>query len=123
MVVMRFGGKLLSNMFRKPATKMYPVVQREYPERSRGHVEFHPENCITCNICGRKCPTHAITVDKTARTLTIDRMNCIQCGYCVESCPKKCLTINPGYTTPDYTKNSDTYQVPEKPKEPAKTES
>ena len=119
MAVMKFGGRLLRNLFSKPATKMYPAVPREYPERSRGHIEFDPSNCITCNICGKKCPTDAIVVDKASRTLTIDRMNCIQCGYCVESCPKKCLSILPGYTAPDAEKVTETFQIPEKPKEEA----
>lgn len=116
MAIMKFGGRLLHNLFSKPATKMYPVVPREYPERSRGHIEFDPSNCITCNICGKKCPTDAIKVDKAARTLTIDRMLCIQCGYCAESCPKKCLTIVPGYTEPGAEKVTDVIQIPEKPK-------
>ena len=142
MAVMKFGGRLMRNLFSKPATKMYPTVPREYPERSRGHIEFDPSNCITCNICGKKCPTDAIVVDKASRTLTIDRMNCIQCGYCVvvdkasrtltidrmnciqcgycvESCPKKCLSILPGYTAPDAEKVTETFQIPEKPKEEA----
>lgn len=117
MAIMKFGGRLLHNLFSKPATKMYPVVPREYPERSRGHIEFDPSNCITCNICGKKCPTDAIKVDKAARTLTIDRMLCIQCGYCAESCPKKCLTIVPGYTEPGAEKVTDVIRIPEKPKE------
>ena len=107
MAVMKFGGRLMRNLFSKPATKMYPAVPREYPERSRGHIEFDPSNCITCNICGKKCPTDAIKVDKATRTLTIDRMLCIQCGYCAESCPKKCLTIVPGYTEPGAEKVTD----------------
>lgn len=122
MGIMKFGGRLLSNLFSKPATGMYPAVKRDLPERSRGHIEFDPSNCITCNICGKKCPTDAINVDKTSRMLTINRMCCIQCGYCVESCPKKCLSLVPGYTTPDATKIVDTFTIPEKPKEPAKTE-
>lgn len=121
MGIMKFGGRLLSNLFSKPATGMYPAVKRDLPERSRGHIEFDPSDCITCNICGKKCPTKAISMDKASRTLTIDRVGCIQCGYCVESCPKKCLTIVPGYITPDTSRKVDSFTVPEKPKEPAKT--
>ena len=110
MAVMKFGGRLIRNLFSKPETRLYPSVPREYPERSRGHIEFDPSNCITCNICGKKCPTDAIKVDKGSRTLTIDRMNCIQCGYCVESCPKKCLSILPGYTAPGTEKVIETFR-------------
>ena len=116
MAVLKIGGKLLSNLFSKPATLDYPATPREYPERTRGHVEFDNSNCILCNICGRKCPTGAIHADKKARTITIDRMNCIQCNYCVDSCPKKCLSMANTYTEPSPTKTTDVFTVPERPK-------
>ena len=119
MGVLKFGGRLLSNMAHKPATRNYPAEPREYPERTRGHVEFDPSACILCNICGKKCPTDAIRMDKAARTLTIERMLCVQCGYCVDSCPKKCLSMAAEYTSPDTGKVTDTFTVPEKPKEGA----
>lgn len=129
MGIMKMGGKLLSNLFSKPVTEEYPVKPREYPEKSRGHIEFDPSLCILCNICGRNCPVGAIGADKAARTLSVNRMQCIQCDYCVEKCPKKALSLVPGYTAPDYQKRTDTFQVPEKEKpapkaasEPARTE-
>lgn len=112
MGIMKMGGRLLSDLIRKPATRNYPEERREYPVASRGRIVFDPSDCILCNICGRKCPADAIHADKAARTLSIDRMQCIQCSYCVESCPKDCLTIVPGYTPPNETKVTDTYEVP-----------
>ncbi len=123
MAIMKFGGKLLSNLFSKPATRNYPAEPREYPERSRGHLEFDPSDCILCGICSKKCPTHAITVDKPGRTFSVDRMLCIQCGYCSDSCPKSCLEVVPGYTEPGYGKVTDTIAVPERPKEKPESES
>lgn len=114
MAFMKMGGKLLSNMFRKSSTEQYPNAPREYPEASRGHLEFDPNDCILCNICGKKCPADAIKADKAARTVTIQRMQCIQCSYCADSCPKKCLSMVPGYTSPDSVKTTDTFVVPEK---------
>ncbi|MDO5852731.1 MAG: 4Fe-4S binding protein [Thermoplasmata archaeon] len=116
MGIMKMGGKLWSNLFHKPATLGYPVVPREYPDASRGHLEFDPSDCILCNICGKKCPADAIRADKAARTLSIQRMQCIQCSYCADSCPKHCLSMTPGYTEPDPAKVTDTYTVPEKEK-------
>lgn len=118
---MKMGGKLWSNLFRKPVTRQYPAVPRDYPDASRGHVEFDPSDCILCNICGKKCPADAIHADKPSRTVTIQRMQCIQCSYCVDSCPKHCLSMVPGYTDPDTTKVVDEYTVPEREK-PAKAE-
>lgn len=122
MGILKFGGKLLSNLVHKPATLNYPAEPRQYTDRTRGHIAFDPENCILCNICGKKCPTDAIHMDKAGRTLTIDRMLCIQCGYCVDSCPKKCLTMEAEYAQPDVSKTRDSFPVPEKPKEPQKAE-
>lgn len=122
MAVMKFGGKLLSNLFKKPATLDYPAKPREYPERSRGHVEFDNTNCILCSICAKKCPTEAIKVDKASRTVSINRMLCIQCSYCADSCPKKCLSVVANYTAPSAEMVVDTFQVPERPKPEAKEE-
>lgn len=119
MGVMKMGGKLLSNMFRKPATRNYPAEPREYPEASRGRLEFDPSDCILCNICGKKCPAGAIRADKAARTLTIERMQCVQCSYCAESCPKHCLKMVPGYPEPGSEKTVDQYSVPVKEKDAA----
>lgn len=114
MAFMKMGGRLLSNLFKKPATEAYPAAPREYPEASRGHLEFDPSDCILCNICGKRCPAGAIEADKAARTVTIQRMQCVQCSYCADSCPKHCLSMVPGYTAPDASKTVDTYHVPEK---------
>lgn len=112
MGILKFGGRLLSNLTHAPVTRDYPSVPREYTDRTRGHVEFDPGDCILCNICGKKCPTKAIRMDKSERILTIDRMMCIQCGYCVESCPKKCLSMANTYTAPDVSRTVDRLAVP-----------
>lgn len=88
----------LRNLFKKPATKMYPVVAPVYTSRSKGHISNAVEDCILCGICEKRCPTHAITVSKPDSSWTIDNFSCIQCLSCVRSCPKKCLTMNPEYT-------------------------
>lgn len=116
MGILKMGGRLWSNLFHRPATEQYPFAPREYPEASRGHIEYDETDCILCNICAKRCPTRAIAVDRNARTLSIERMQCIQCGYCAESCPKGCLTMRPGYTAPDSSKTVDTYTVPEREK-------
>ena len=40
MAFMDFTRTALKNLFSKPATRQYPQVPREYPARSRGHVEI-----------------------------------------------------------------------------------
>lgn len=48
--------------------------------------------CVLCGICGKKCPTSAITVDRNAKTWSIRRDECVLCGSCITACPKKSLT-------------------------------
>jgi formate hydrogenlyase subunit 6/NADH:ubiquinone oxidoreductase subunit I len=94
---------------------MYPVIPREWTERTRGRIEIDVDACIFCGICSKKCPTDAIVVDREAKSWAISRMGCIQCSCCVEARPKKCLVNEPGYTAPGGTKVVDTFTKPEAP--------
>ena len=113
MAFMDFTRTALKNLFSKPATRQYPQVPREYPARSRGHVEIDMETCILCGLCSRKCPSGAITVDRAAGIWSIDRMGCVQCADCTTGCPKHCLQMQPGYTPPGPKKLVDVYQKPQ----------
>lgn len=107
-----FAKTVMKNLFSKPATTSYPATPREYPERTRGHVEINIDNCIMCGMCMRSCPPGAIEVKHAENTWSINRFDCIQCGYCVEKCPKKCLSIVPGYQEPQPEKSVDTVVKP-----------
>ena len=74
------------SLFRKSACKMYPVQGPVLYERTRGRIEMESSKCIVCTLCAKKCPTGAITVDRSANTWQIDRFMCIQCGACAEGC-------------------------------------
>ena len=93
MAIMNFSFTALKNLFSKPATANYPEVPREYPERSRGHVEINIDDCIMCGICSRKCMSGAITIDRANKTWSIERMGCVQCSACVNACPKKWFPV------------------------------
>ena len=69
MRTMRFTRTALKNLFSPPVTRPYPEQPREYPERTRGHVEIDIDTCILCGLCSRKCPTGAITVNRAEKTL------------------------------------------------------
>ncbi|MDR2296001.1 MAG: 4Fe-4S binding protein [Clostridiales Family XIII bacterium] len=112
MAVLKLGKMVMGSLFKKPATLMYPVIPREWQERTRGHIEIVIEDCILCGICARKCPTRAITVAKDAQSWTIRRMQCIQCSCCVEVCPKKCLENKNAYTAPSTEKSADSFAKP-----------
>jgi len=118
MANLKIGKMVLRSMVRKPATLMYPVIPREWKERTRGRIEIEIEKCIFCGICARKCPSDAIAVNREAKSWEISRMGCIQCSCCVEVCPKDCLVNKAGYTSPDFKKVVDTFVKPEPKVEP-----
>ena len=98
MQIFTITGMIMRSLFGKPATLMYPVVPREYPQGNRGHIEIAIEDCIFCGICQRKCPSDAITVDRAAKVWEIERLRCVACSSCSEACPKKCLVMKSGYS-------------------------
>lgn len=90
----------LANMFKKPATHLYPFEPGTSFPNTRGEVMNAVESCIFCGICQRRCPTGAITVDRAKGEWKIDRLRCIVCGNCADLCPKKCLTLDNKYPEP-----------------------
>lgn len=122
MNIMVFAKTAFHNLFSKPATRPYPFAPRQYPERTRGHIEIDIDNCIFCGLCSKKCPCGAITVDRAGKSWSIDRFGCIQCGYCVESCNKHSLSMKNTYTEPAARKTTDTYvQQPKEETDKEKT--
>jgi len=61
--------------------------------RDDGKPVQDASKCVYCTICARKCPAGALTVDRAAKTWTLDEDLCVGCGTCAESCPKKCIII------------------------------
>ena len=108
--IFNFTPTVLKNLFSRPVTKNYPAEPAQYPERSRGHIEIDIDECISCGMCVRSCPTGCLAVDRNEGTWTINRFDCIACGYCTIKCPKKCLHLKPGYQTPGMEKKEAVYQ-------------
>ena len=86
------------NLFKKPATKLYPIVKPVYTPMTKGRVGCDIETCILCGICEKKCPALAISVEKDAETWTLDGFACVQCYTCVRACPKDSLSMLADYT-------------------------
>ena len=120
MAAFKIGKVLMRSLFGTPATLMYPVKPAKVTEATRGHMTINIDNCIFCGICGKKCPTNAITVDREAGTWSIARMQCIQCNACAVACKKDALHMDPVYTAPNTVKVVDLVQgVPPKAKKAA----
>jgi formate hydrogenlyase subunit 6/NADH:ubiquinone oxidoreductase subunit I len=108
----------LKSLFKAPATVGYPAIPRDYFPATRGRILIEAEKCTLCLICDTRCPTDAITVDRTGKTWTIDRLRCIQCGACVEACPRKCLTTGNQYSEPVTEKSECVVPIPYTPPPP-----
>ena len=109
MANLKIGSMIMRSLGKKPATLMYPVIPREWKERTRGRIEIEVDKCIFCGICARKCPSDAIKVERDTKTWIIERMGCVQCSSCVEACPKDCLLNVACYTSPDTEKLVDVF--------------
>jgi formate hydrogenlyase subunit 6/NADH:ubiquinone oxidoreductase subunit I len=105
MAFLNMAKTTIFNLFKKPATLMYPFKPRVYYKNTKGKLVIDFEKCIFCMMCQKKCPTDAIIVDRTKKTWEIERLRCISCGSCVEVCPKKCLALENQYTESFLTKD------------------
>lgn len=115
MAIMKFAKIITGNLFKKPATRLYPLTKKEFYANTRGRIVIDSDPCVYCGLCQRKCPTGAIAVKFQDKIWTIDAFSCITCGYCVEICPKKCLHMEGQYTTPDVEMWEETFQDRELP--------
>lgn len=110
MGILKFFPDVLKNLVSKPVTKNYPAEPAVYPERSRGHITIDIDDCISCGMCVRSCPSSTLRVNKAEGLWAINRFDCIACGYCVEKCPKKCLHMEPGYQEPMPNKSEEVFR-------------
>lgn len=83
---------VLANLFSRPATRPLPTAPEGVPGY-RGAVEFNREECNYCGACAVKCPSTAIVVDRSARTMSFDLFRCIQCASCADACRKGCIQL------------------------------
>jgi formate hydrogenlyase subunit 6 len=88
--------KVLSALFRKPATKKSFTKSGEFvpvSESYRGKILFDPDLCIGCLLCTRTCPTGAIKITENKK-VTFELDKCIFCGQCKENCPKNAIDFS-----------------------------
>ncbi|MCB4757704.1 MAG: NADH-quinone oxidoreductase subunit I [Elusimicrobia bacterium] len=93
----------LKYFFLPATTFQYPREKKPIPERFRGVLAFHPEICISCEMCVRVCPSAVISMAWKRNDLTkkkdllwyqIDFGKCNVCRLCEEICPTKIKSIH-----------------------------
>ncbi|KNZ41796.1 NADH-quinone oxidoreductase subunit NuoB [Acetobacterium bakii] len=71
----------------------YPRVTQNYPKYTDhsipfiGKPEIDLEKCTRCGECMKRCPSHAIVLDKKASDIGINYDECVFCGLCEDICP------------------------------------
>ena len=76
------------------AAKAEPAAPAaEIKPRDDGKPVQDPNKCVYCTICARKCPAGALTVDRAAKTWTLDEDACVACGTCASVCPKNAIIM------------------------------
>jgi ech hydrogenase subunit F len=90
---------LLRNLSSRPATRPYPLEEREPFPAYRGRIYNEVESCIFCSTCARVCPTSALSVDAKAGRWEYDPFLCVYCSACVEKCPVSCIRQEPRHRT------------------------
>ena len=106
MVATKEEDLLVSGSFIKaaPKKKAAPAAKSESCQSGAGAVpavkprdDGKPVNdqsrCVYCTLCAKKCPAEALTVDRTAKTWTLDEDKCVSCGTCAQVCPKNCIIM------------------------------
>ncbi len=94
--------ELLSHLFAKPATVLYPFDRLQPPERFRGRLIWNDDLCIRCNMCVRDCPCDVLELveredgaldakGKPKKDLVAQMYRCCFCGQCEWVCPKDCI--------------------------------
>ena len=59
----------LRNMLRRSVTAHYPDNEPALPPRSRGVIALQEENCTSCMLCARECPSWCIYIDSHKETI------------------------------------------------------
>ena len=105
----------MRTLTKRSVTAHYPDSLPELPPRSRGVIALIEENCTSCMLCARECPSWCIYIDshkdvvpatteggkdKTRNVLdrfAIDFSICMYCSICIEVCPFDALHWSPEF--------------------------
>ncbi|MCW2802115.1 MAG: NADH-quinone oxidoreductase subunit [Propionibacteriaceae bacterium] len=96
-----------------------------------GSIVLIEQNCTSCMICARECPSWCITIDSHTETVVdqpagarartenvldrfaIDWSLCMFCGICVDECPFDALEWATPQALPARTLTALTHEIPD----------
>lgn len=62
------------------------------PDVSNKKIHIDPGDCEGCGNCVRRCPNHAITMNRFG-IAEVDHEICLTCGYCAPGCPTRAIIL------------------------------
>ncbi len=108
-----FVKEALAQLFSKPSTNPYPFAPAPAKPNYRGRIIFHPEKCISCNMCERVCAGQAISHvsepceegERITRRFYLG--SCTFCAHCASFCTHGAIEMSD-----DYHMVADYYNAP-----------
>ena len=98
-----FVKEALTQLFSKPSTIAFPAAPSPAKPNYRGRIVFHPEKCISCNMCERVCAGQAIshTSEPCEEGERITRQfylgSCTFCSHCASFCTHGAIELSDDY--------------------------
>ncbi|MBO6164118.1 MAG: 4Fe-4S binding protein, partial [Lachnospiraceae bacterium] len=93
----------ITNLFREPATEVFPNPEAEGLGEYRGRIAFNSESCVDCGECIKVCAPIAITrTEEPAEggvniTRSFDLTSCTFCGTCQDFCEEGSIKLTKDY--------------------------
>jgi formate hydrogenlyase subunit 6/NADH:ubiquinone oxidoreductase subunit I len=89
-VYLKYSKERSLNLFTKSARSLYPYIEPQLPENSRGRPVFDVTLCVGCGLCSKDCTAKAIEMiefnGKKRPQFRLDK--CVFCYQCAETCRK-----------------------------------
>ncbi len=98
-----FVKEALAQLFSKPSTIAFPAAPSPAKPNYRGRIVFHPDKCISCNMCERVCAGQAIshTSEPCEEGERITRRfylgSCTFCSHCASFCTHGAIELSDDY--------------------------
>ena len=98
-----FVKEALTQLFSKPSTIAFPAAPSPAKPNYRGRIVFHPDKCISCNMCERVCAGQAIshTSEPCEEGERITRQfylgSCTFCSHCASFCTHCAIELSDDY--------------------------